>query len=63
MGIILFLILLTIGAISALSPETGWHMSIGWRFRDAEPSDAALVWQRIGGIVMIVIAFIILFNI
>ena len=42
------------GLIFTISPETGWEISEGWKFRDAEPSDNALVWCRICGIAMLV---------
>ena len=43
-----------IGALYVASPETGWFFSYGWRFKDTEPSDAALLWMRIVGVVMVV---------
>ena len=50
------------GVISVLSPETAWHLSKGWQFKDAEPSDAVLVYIRIAGAVEILAAFFILFT-
>ena len=61
-GILLFFILLIMGVISVLSPETAWHLSKGWQFKDAEPSDAVLVYIRIAGAVEILAAFFILFT-
>lgn len=43
MNILVGLILIVSGLIGAISPETGWHLSYGWRYKDAEPSDAALM--------------------
>ena len=48
------------GLIYTISPETGWQIGGGWQFRDAEPSDDALVWCRICGVVMLV-ASVVLF--
>jgi hypothetical protein len=42
-------ILIILGLISVLSPETAWHMSHGWRFKDAEPSDLSLTINKIIG--------------
>ena len=50
------------GVISVLSPETAWHLSKGWQFKDAEPSDAVLVYIRVAGVVEILAAFFILFT-
>ncbi|MCM3785053.1 hypothetical protein M3231_18945 [Neobacillus mesonae] len=48
------------GLIAALSPHTAWYLSIGWRFKDTEPSDLALVVERIAGIILAVIGFILI---
>jgi len=61
-AILLFLVLLVWGMICSISPESAWHMSEGWRFKDAEPSEAALKYLRIIGIVQIAAAFYILFT-
>ena len=61
-GILFFFILLIMGVISVLSPETAWHLSKGRQFKDAEPSDAVLVCIRIAGAVEILAAFFILFT-
>ena len=61
-AILLFFILLICGVISLVSPETAWHLSKGWQFKDAEPSDAVLVCIRIAGAVEILAAFFILFT-
>ena len=61
-GILFFFILLIMGVISVISPETAWHLSKGWQFKDAEPSDAVLVYIRVAGVVEILAAFFILFT-
>ena len=54
-------IFLIIGLVNVINPEIGWHLTTGWRFRDAEPSDAALVWGRIGGVLFILVGLRLLF--
>ena len=61
MGIIFGLIVIIIGVVNVASPETGWHMSEGWKFRDAEPSDTALLWGRISGVICIIAGIWIMF--
>lgn len=39
-----------LGLVGAFKPGWVWFVSVGWQFRDAEPSDAALVATRLGGI-------------
>ncbi|MBE6036869.1 MAG: hypothetical protein E7223_04500 [Clostridiales bacterium] len=54
-------IFLIIGLVNVINPEIGWQLTTGWRFRDAEPSDAALVWGRIGGVLFILVGLRLLF--
>jgi hypothetical protein len=45
-GVVLFAVF---GLINVFSPSTGWYLSVGWKFKDAEPSDVVLLLHRIGG--------------
>lgn len=49
------LLFLAIGAFNAVSPIRVWELSHGWRFKNAEPSDAVLAVYRIVGIAACVI--------
>ena len=53
--------LLGIGIFNIFSPYTAWYLQYGWRYKDAEPSDDALIMNRVLGGVAIIIAVIILF--
>lgn len=55
-------IMLVIGMITAISPYTGWYMSLGWRLKDAEPSDLALSTQRVSGVVLVIVGMIFLLS-
>ena len=55
------LLLLALGLFHLLSPRTAWFLSYGWRYRDAEPSDAALVFNRIGGVIALLVGVLLLF--
>lgn len=46
---------LAIGAFNAASPTRVWELLYGWRFKNAEPSDAVLAVYRIAGIAACVI--------
>ena len=50
------LLLLLIGGINTACPQLTWHLDVGWKVKDAEPSEAALTWNRIVGVVLLVIA-------
>lgn len=54
-NVILIFILIAVGLFNALTPETAWYLSDGWRYKNAEPSDTALEFTRFGGIAAIVI--------
>lgn len=58
MHILVGLFCVIAGLVNVISPETGWYLSRGWRYKNAEPSDAALLWGRIGGVVAIVIGIL-----
>ena len=49
-------ILFISGLFGTISPETSWMLSYGWRYKDVEPSELALVAQRAGGIIAIAIS-------
>ena len=55
-GIILFL--LFVGGINTACPQLTWHLDVGWKVKDAEPSEAALAWNRIVGVVLLLIAVV-----
>lgn len=54
------LLLMALGLFEAILPQAGWYLRYGWRYKDAEPSDAALVFARLGGIAATVIGFVLL---
>lgn len=53
--------LMMLGMFQAVAPRISWYLGYGWRYKDAEPSDAALALGRGGGILAIVIGVILLF--
>jgi hypothetical protein len=55
---ILFII---IGVLNVLFPRMAWYFNAGWQFKNAEPSTAALVVARIGGVIAIIIGILLLF--
>lgn len=53
-GIILLLLL--VGGINNACPQLTWYLDVGWKVKDAEPSEAALTWSRGIGVVLLIIA-------
>jgi hypothetical protein len=46
---ILFIIF---GILATWKPYIAWYLEIGWKLMDAEPSELALIWNRILGIIL-----------
>ncbi|MBP3479588.1 MAG: hypothetical protein J6K03_08970 [Oscillospiraceae bacterium] len=59
--VFLLFILAGVGIFYFVSPHTAWYLSRGWYYKDAEPSDAALIWTRISGAICILLAIIVIF--
>lgn len=53
--IVLFLI---VGILNIVSPLSSWYLSYGWRYKNSEPSDIALVLCRVSGVICIIIAIV-----
>jgi len=58
MNWIIAVLCIALGAVSTLFPSSAWYMSYGWRYKDTVPSQAALVTQRVGGILLSLIGFV-----
>ena len=54
-NVLVIILLLLIGIFNAVSPETAWYLSDGWKYKNAEPSEEALGVTRLGGIVALVL--------
>lgn len=57
---LLAILLLAAGIFNLVSPRAAWYLSYGWRFKNAEPSDAALVLGRLSGGLAILIGLFLL---
>ena len=55
------LLFIALGLFSALSPHTAWYLEWGWRYKDAEPSDTALMMERIGGVFAVIVGVLVMF--
>lgn len=57
---VIAVVILIFGIVGVASPEGSWKMSYGWRFKDAEPSNAALAFEKAGGILALFVGGIML---
>ncbi|SKC51378.1 DUF6199 family natural product biosynthesis protein [Maledivibacter halophilus] len=62
MGALFGFIIVIIGILNIVFPEAMWMLSDGWKFKDSEPSDAALIMHRFGGIVGIIVGLVVMFS-
>jgi len=56
--ILLGLVVIGVGMLVTAFPEGAWYLTHGWRFQNAEPSDAALIFERFGGIVTVIVGIV-----
>jgi len=50
-----------VGIFNIVSPYSAWYLEYGWRYKNAEPSDAALGLNRVVGVIAVVAAVALLF--
>ena len=55
-GLIFFLFF--VGAVNTAWLRGVWYLDIGWKVKDAEPSEAALGWSRTVGVVLLIVAVV-----
>ena len=62
MFIIVPIIIILSSVLAIISPRTAWYLQEGWKYKNVEPSDAALAMVRISGVFGVIagIAFIIM---
>ena len=56
------LVCIAMGVWGIAKPESLWYLGYGWRYRNAEPSDAALIVERLSGVLCIVVGLIQIFR-
>lgn len=49
------LFLAALGAFYTFAPHAAWYLSRGWIYKNAEPSDAALIIARISGVILMIL--------
>jgi len=56
------LFVFVISLLQICFPKVSWHLSYGWKFKNAEPSDSALMMTSISGVIGIIFAFFLLYT-
>lgn len=46
--------------IGIVNPMLSWKISEGWKFKNAEPSDAYLVMTRISSVIILIVVWFVL---
>lgn len=52
------ILLIVLGGVGAAAPRALWYIGYGWRYKDVEPSNMALLVNRVSGIIGIVLGII-----
>ena len=52
---IVIVLFLALGGFHLFKPFQAWQLGWGWRFKNAEPSDAAITWNRVLGLLMLLL--------
>lgn len=60
MSVFVGVLALILGVLFAIWPYLGWYLRLGWRLKDAEPSDLALSVDRILGVVLVIIGLVLI---
>lgn len=53
-------IIMVSGLVSVFNPRLAFFMELGWRIRDAEPSETYLAFSRVVGVVLIIVGLVML---
>lgn len=56
------LVLAALGVVDIAFPKVTWYLGYGWRFKDVEPSESALIFARISGAAAIILGVILLLS-
>ena len=59
-NVVLILLLLIVGGLHTAKPDAMWYLQYGWKFQDAKPSEEALMVNRLGGVLALVVAVLLL---
>ncbi|HHV45910.1 MAG TPA: hypothetical protein GXX53_03230 [Tissierellia bacterium] len=43
--------LILIGLFNIFFPRAAWYLEIGWKIKDSEPSEGALIFHRVIGVI------------
>jgi len=56
--VVAVIVLIIWSLVAVFSPQTAWYWKEGWQYRNVEPSDAALIAVRIGGVIGLIIGIV-----
>ncbi len=61
-NILLIILIFGLGIWNVAMPYQSWYLSYGWRYKNSEPSEAALFSRRFIGVVAIIFGFLYLLH-
>lgn len=45
------IVFLLLGLWMLIFPNMAWFLAYGWKYKNAEPTNIALVWMRVSGVI------------
>lgn len=60
--IVVGIFMILIGILNTIFPRIFWTLRDGWRYKDAEPTDFALLMSRLGGIMLVLAGIYVMFQ-
>lgn len=55
-------IVILLSALAIVFPRLAWELTQGWKYKNVEPSDAALVMTRLAGVAGVIVGIVILIS-
>lgn len=56
----MWFLLILAGLFNVIFPRAAWFLEIGWKIKDSEPSEGALILHRVIGVILCIVG---IFNI
>ncbi|WP_096154010.1 DUF6199 family natural product biosynthesis protein [Bacillus sp. FJAT-45066] len=56
------LLAIAVGAFLTFAPRSAWYLEIGWKLKDSEPSEAAILMNVFGGIILGIVGIVMMFT-
>lgn len=61
--VLFYLLFIAISLVNIIYPKFGWYLRYGWMVKgESEPSDAYLLLNRIGSVIVLIVFLVVVFT-